>query len=274
MMREAVKLVASRVTVPVASGGRRSGFVPWHSDVRVYVPGKRPELPERIPPVYVSHGAGAVTLSPPQATAAAASTMQHDQSFIAPPLLSSDAGCSPKRTMLSAKTTEPPGNTRRLCVTLLRDVFARRLLLPRRPAGSNLTLQDAVLATVAEVDPEADHEPYDQTDPRVGREKCHQRQARSDPENRHERHPRRPEGSVEVGPLMTQDPHTPAHQHKCEQRADVHELAENPDREQPGEESHADAGVNRGEIRRAEPVVDLPRPVAQQAVARHRIEDP
>src|SRR5437870_1892238 len=142
MMREAVKLVASRVTVPVASGGRRSGFVPWHSDVRVYVPGKRPELPERIPPVYVSHGAGAVTLSPPQATAAAASTMQHDQSFIAPPLLSSDAGCSPKRTMLSAKTTEPPGAPTVLrdafCVTSLRDALARRLshfpsTLCRRP---------------------------------------------------------------------------------------------------------------------------------------------
>ena len=71
---------------------------------------------------------------------------------------------------------------------------------------------------------------------------------------------------------MPQDPHTAAYQHERQQGADVHELAENPDREQAGKEGHADAGIDGGEVRRAEVGMDLPSPAAEQAVARHRIE--
>src|SRR5438132_1470654 len=64
-----------------------SGFIPEHTDLRSYVPGRLSGT-ATIPPWYVSQGIGAVALSPPQA--AAASTTQHDQTFMAPP-----AGRSP-----------------------------------------------------------------------------------------------------------------------------------------------------------------------------------
>src|SRR5436853_1390627 len=72
---------------------------------------------------------------------------------------------------------------------------------------------------------------------------------------------------------MSQDPYAGAHQHEREQRADVDPGPEQLQRQQPGCEAYRDAGVDRGEVGRAEPRVDSAGPGPEQAVARHRVED-
>ncbi len=72
----------------------RSGFVPEQNDLSAYVPGKA--LAPIIPPVYVSHGAGPLTVSPPQATAATAT--HHAKSLMSNPRLFS---VTPPRDVVS-----------------------------------------------------------------------------------------------------------------------------------------------------------------------------
>src|SRR5690348_10533178 len=82
MVRDAMKFEWVIVIVPLAAGGTRSGLVPWQTDRTSYVPGRLSDT-ATTPPWKVSHGAGAVGLSPPQATTA--STTQHDHTLMGPP---------------------------------------------------------------------------------------------------------------------------------------------------------------------------------------------
>src|SRR6266702_866679 len=123
-----------------------------------------------------------------------------------------------------------------------------------------------MLPAVPKVDREPYQQPHEEADPRVPREKGHQRKARGDPEDRYQRHQRRPERAIELRPLVAQDPHAAAHEDEREQRADIHELAEDADREQRREEGDTDAGVDRGEVWCTILWMDLPRPGAEQPV--------
>src|SRR5437870_393444 len=66
--------------------------------------------------------------------------------------------------------------------------------------------------------------------------------------------------------------HTPAHTRTNARRTDVDPGAEQLQRQEPGREADRNAGVNRGEVRRAEPRMDLAAPSADQAVAGYRVE--
>src|SRR5437867_4828988 len=219
-----------------------------------------------IPPWYVSQGIGAVALSPPQA--AAASTTQHDQTFMAPPAHPSLSAHAWLKVSRSAPKRQNRRVRRRFCVTLLRDIFARR---PR--STSLLFSQHAVSPSVTEIDGKPDREPDEEPHPRVQRKREHEAETGEDAEHWHERYERCAERSLEIGSRMSQDPYAGAHQHEREQRADVDPRPEQLQRQQPGCEAYRDAGVDRGEVRRAEPRVDSAGPGPEQAVARHRVED-
>src|SRR3989442_10818363 len=147
-----------------------------------------------------------------------------------------------------------------------RNTKATLLLAAFRPAG-------AVFPTVPEVDREPDHEPDGQPDPGVCRQRQHQAEAAHDAQDRDGRNPRRAEGAMQIGTLGPEDPHPGAHQHEREQRTDVDPRPEQLQRQQPGGEADGDAGVDRGEVGRAETGMDLAGPPAEQADAEHRVED-
>ena len=66
--------------------------------------------------------------------------------------------------------------------------------------------------------------------------------------DRHERHQRRPERPVQIGPVLPQYQDSDTDQHEGEQGADVHQLAQELQRQQSGGESHRDPGENGREI--------------------------
>src|SRR2546427_1257227 len=134
-------------------------------------------------------------------------------------------------------------------------------------------LQYGVFATVPEIDREPDHEPDGQPDPGVAGQGQHQAEAAHDAQDRDGRNPWRAEGAVQIGTLGPEDPHPGAHQHEREQRADVDPRPQQLQRQQPGGEADGDAGVDRREVGRAETGMDLAGPPAEQAIARHRVEN-
>src|SRR5947199_2560936 len=134
---------------------------------------------------------------------------------------------------------------RRVCVTLLRDIFARR---PR--STSLLFSQHAVSPSVTEIDGKPDREPDEEPHPRVQRKRQHEAETGEDAEHWHERYERGAERSLEIGSRMSQDPYAGAHEHEREQRADVDPRPQQLQRQQPGCEAYRDAGVDRGEVRR------------------------
>src|ERR1041384_3797018 len=85
--------------------------------------------------------------------------------------------------------------------------------------------------------------------------------------------PRGPEWTIEVRALLAENQYPGAHEYEREQRADIDELPEQLQRQQAGCERHGHAGEDRRQIRRAILRMHGAGPFAEQAVARHRVED-
>src|SRR2546430_1521130 len=141
-------------------------------------------------------------------------------------------------------------------------------LLPLQATGlerGRLGLEVAVSSAVAEVDPESNHQPHRESDPRIQRQREHQAQTGKNAEQRDQGDERRPERPLQIGARVPQDPHAGAHQHEREQRADVDPGAKQLQRQEPGGEAHGDAGIDRGQVGRAETRMDLTGPGPEQA---------
>ena len=103
-----------------------------------------------------------------------------------------------------------------------------------------------MVAPVAEVDGEAGQQPDEEPQPVLSREREHQEQAGGDAEDRHDDAERSPERPVRprVGVPHDQDRH--ADHDEGEQRADVGELGQDPQRQERAQHSHDEAGEDGG----------------------------
>src|SRR5690242_790283 len=87
--------------------------------------------------------------------------------------------------------------------------------------------------TIAKVDHEPGDEPDHEPDPRLEREADHLGETDYAAENRDGRHPRRAEGTLEIGRRTPEDHDADTDQHECEQCAYAHKLSKKTDRQEP-----------------------------------------
>ena len=85
--------------------------------------------------------------------------------------------------------------------------------------------------SVQEVDQESDHQPHDQTNPRITGKTVHHVAADGDRQNRHDRDKRRPERTRQIRALPAKNNDSRGHDDECQERTDRYQLAEQADRE-------------------------------------------
>ena len=129
-------------------------------------------------------------------------------------------------------------------------------------------------AAVGVVHHDAERHPDDEAQPGVGGQVGHEPQRGQCRDDRQDRHPRHPEGTVQVRSRAPQHPDADRHEEEGEQRADVHQLREGGERDEPGEQRDDDAGGDGDLVRRAVPRVDLGQAGREQVVAAHREQHP
>src|SRR5215467_3121128 len=87
-------------------------------------------------------------------------------------------------------------------------------------------LHAAVYASVAKIDEHANDQPTDQAEPGNQRQVGHPPEGKHYAENGHHRNPRRSEWARQVGIATAEHPHTATHDRECQQRADIHHVAQ------------------------------------------------
>src|SRR5258708_32399455 len=94
----------------------------------------------------------------------------------------------------------------------------RRRLIARRLRRQGL-LNEAMFASVEEVDGEAQNQPYEQPQPRIARQGDHQKKADDNPEDGHQRHKRNPEWAMQIRTARAENQYTRADNHKDQERS-------------------------------------------------------
>src|ERR1700704_4193913 len=143
-------------------------------------------------------------------------------------------------------------------------------------ANGNLcrsALHATILASIAEINCHADHQPYHQAHPCLPRKIRHQVTGNQNPENRHKRDHGRPEWTLKVRVATADDPYAGTNDHKGQQSSNIDHIAEQVNRQRSRQQSYAGPHHKSGNPRRTELWMHNAEYLGQQSVARHGEKD-
>src|SRR5262245_41908107 len=139
---------------------------------------------------------------------------------------------------------------------------------------AELVAEDAVVSAVGEVNDQAEEHPAKQTHPVTHWQRHHQHQAEDDAQHGDYRDERTTEGPVRAGVGPPHHQHRGAHDDEGEQRADVGQLQQGVDRQEPCQDGYEEADGDRAFPRRAEGGMDVgEESLGDEAIASHRQEN-
>src|SRR5208337_3596306 len=144
----------------------------------------------------------------------------------------------------------------RITDTMRDDPAAR----PRRASRKRFLLcarKLAALAAVEVVDDKPDGEPDEEADPGDDRQPRHQKNAEGNAQNRQNRAAGTAESAAAAGIFVAQYEHAGGDKHEGEERADIREIGEGADIEQPGRHADDESRHPRCRRRSAEARVNL-----------------
>src|SRR5256714_6888600 len=164
----------------------------------------------------------------------------------------------------SAVSEPQPSPSALICVDIAterpaRSSCARRSMDSRRCWGTTRRSSTAFRASqlrmrsaIEEVDHESKGHPDDESLPRRRRKTGHHVSTNKNSENGHDWDQRRAERPRQVRRLVSQRYDAAAHDHEREQRTDRHQLTEDSDWEEAGDNASYGASQDRGDVRRPE----------------------
>src|ERR1700682_4707186 len=182
----------------------------------------------------------------------------------------SDPQPSPSALMWVDIATERPAGTS--CAR--RWIDSRRCWgTLRRSSTAFRAGQLRVRSAIEEVDRQSDDHPDDEPLPRREWQTHHHVAADQDSQNGDQRHQRRTERPREIRGLVAQHDDARADDHEREQRSNRHQLTEQPDREESGDDAGDDTSEDRRHVWCLEARMNLSEHRWEESVTRHRKED-
>src|SRR5260221_14128985 len=100
-------------------------------------------------------------------------------------------------------------------------------------------MQTAVIAAIAEINENAEHEPNNQTDRRSERKVRHQIAGDQNSEYWNQRNHGGPERTLQIGIATTDDPYARTNDHKDQQTAYVHHITQQVNRQRRSQQNNA-----------------------------------